>query len=204
MNANKKITNTLMLFLLFVASNVQSKTIISFDEIKDDELVDKTASYRIVGFDDVRLSSSDIETYKSTGFRTIRLASYKDDPKHIRSTTLLEKNYKNSNSNSVVYALEIGVSKGGEKSIYLQTNEGCKEKNLLEELIIKVDGKKVKHDEFCDGQYKYYTPKTTAGSNYVVGELMKKDMVLYEFKNLVPFNTTGFKTAWYSFDDDVL
>ncbi len=114
----------------------------------------------------------------------------------------LLKNNQNPDSNLSIKA-HIGSGTSGEQRIYLLTNKACYNSEKVENKTIKTNDKNVIYNVYCHNGQQYFTPKSTAGLNYVINEFKRKKYVFFSVF-IAYIDATGFTKAWNNYGGNAL
>ncbi len=104
---------------------------------------------------------------------------------------------KNKKDDFHVFAT-IGIDRSKTKRIYIHTSSRCHEKEILDDLTLTTNNRKVRYSVNCNElSMKYLTPRTAAGRSYLLNEFKEKHIISILFDNApVYIETEGFTYAW--------
>ena len=110
------------------------------------------------------------------------------------------------------FYVKIASSIDGKQRLYVHdTVEDCHENYKTErytEAVLRVNGTNVRFAKMCSDEESgigtNYTPETTKGADYVVGQFKRSNFVTINIFGDIAFDAHGFVKEWNSFGGDAL
>jgi len=142
-------------------------------------------------------------------YKEMRVASF-DDTKGIkelgdgnRSIVGLKPN---NSDDWEIFQATLSTDTTGKRRVYIHSTNPCKNEDEDGKTVtLKTNEQNVRYVRYCDGNFYYFSPISTAGLNFLVSEFKKKEAVKVEFSDIhIIFIATGFTKSWNNFGGDAL